>query len=74
MVGSACPAGYEPLTLGEWEGVHGGCICSNGKTYDKSECDSKKNCKVVAELDKLPIDNLNGQRVCGKKVSVWKRE
>lgn len=70
-----CPTGYGFASLGNWDGVHSGCLCDNGEVKSKAYCTlhfASDKCKSVKSVDKVPIGIWKEKKYCVKHSEDWK--
>ncbi|CAD8183343.1 unnamed protein product [Paramecium octaurelia] len=70
----SCPYGFEITTIGTWEGVNSGCLCSNGELKERSYCFThfKSDCQSVPYYKRQQFQYWKGEMLCVEFAKKWK--
>lgn len=58
--GASCAAGTL-LSVGSWNGVDRGCLCSDGTTTNIAKCPFSSNCKYVGSYNAFNFNSMNNK-------------
>ncbi|CAK90498.1 unnamed protein product (macronuclear) [Paramecium tetraurelia] len=70
----SCPYGFEITTIGIWEGINSGCLCSNGELKERSYCYThfKSDCQSVLYYKRQQFQYWKGEMYCVEFAQKWK--